>query len=483
MDAARTPLFSNLYAQNRNVYLFKWYHLFLILQKLYWVQLVGIKMQVEDQSKQRLGTGIAEHTIIRRLLVGTFSYYDAGKRKWRNVTNFGDPECQSDRITVRCKHARQSLQIPYPFTMETELCYLWGLLAGGAYVNRQLELCVDANQEAPLQAIADLLGVQIQVTPVARARRKRGAKRPPARYRKIQVKFPFVVKKFLQSLRYNPKKPGFPSWFDADQRRAWVEGYLNSPKLQCNIRKGTGLRPRVHIHIAQNDPDLFSYITEVLDTLSISYLSYKCQRRLQIVIQKRPDILRFGDCFEIARPKILSLLALLREFEHNPSLRVSLQKFALTEFQLTLYGIVLAQPLEELEYTLFEQLFASSSNEIRHEFYLLDSLGLITYYKKENNKEFLGRSMCYLTKVQQILKAEEKELRQQLKLSDSNALSFHCQECGTTIGYTDAMETHSFACPRCASQNLSPIETSRYFYYGHLGRVAHQNNILQRGVL
>jgi predicted RNA-binding Zn-ribbon protein involved in translation (DUF1610 family) len=424
-----------------------------------------------------------EHAAIRRRLVKGFKYYDTQRAAWRPITNFADPECTDSVIQLRCKFARQELRVPYPFRLEDAVLYLWGLVAGAASGQKQLEICVDAAQEPILEAITAKLGISITIQHVRKRRRTRGSQRAPNPYRKIRVVFPFVVKQFLAALGYQPADNALPQWVGPDQQLRWLEGYLNSKKTQCTFRKGGAFFPRLRIYVSQDDPRLLADIQALLDECEIAYQLYRYAGQYRITIQNRASLLALADRFAIQRPNIQALFALLRRCATDPALRVTLQKFKLSQLQLLLYGLVLAQPLTELEYTLFEETLACSSNDIRQNLYLLDQLGLIAYYKKDNNKEFLIQAQRYLHSLRQILAAEEEELRRQLKVSDSSVLSFHCPDCGAISSYLDALQGDTFACPHCASATLAPLEVSQYFYYGHLGHLVQQKSALPGGPL
>jgi len=453
-------------------------------------------MQANESEKLHVSSVNTEHIAIRRKLkLGGFNYYDETQKKWRPITNFAEPDCDKDSILVHCNRARQNLTLPYPLQLDLGVCYLWGLISGANDVSlitgdsrytRQCEIRVDANQEPIIQSIADRLGVSIQITPLKRIRRRKGAKRPPSRYRKILVKFPLIFKKFLLSLGYKTNLFSYPNWLSMDQKISWFEGYLNSKKLWCRItdfsEHGTKLFPRVHIYIIQNDPHLLRDITSLLDHFSIEYSIRDWQGRLQVVIWGRSSISELMKSFTIRRPKARALTAIIQELYIQPVFRVALQKFKLNEFQMLLYGLILDQPPQENEYTLFEEILTSSSNEVRQELYTLDKLGLITYYKKENNKEFVVRNLQYFHHIQRIIRNEEVELRRLLKLTNSNALSFCCQGCKHIFGYTEVMGENSFQCPHCSSYDLTPISISKFFYCGPLASLSHQRNIIQNQV-
>jgi len=282
---------------------------------------------------------------------------------------------------------------------------------------------------------------------------------------------------------YKTKRFTYPDWLNLEQKIAWFEGYLNSKKLWCRITDsceyGTKIRPKIHISIIQNDPQLLRDITSLLDQFSIDHAISNWQGRLKVVVRKRSGLLQFMNSFTIRRPKVRALAAIMQESHNQPVFGVALAKYRLNEFQMLLCGLILDQPLQEIEYTLFEKTLTSSSNEVRQELYTLDKLGLITYYKKENNKEFVVRNTRYFHHVQRILRDEEAELRRILKLTDSNALSFCCQGCKRIFGYTEVMGENTFQCPHCSSYNLTPLNVSKFFFYGQLTSLSHQQNIIQ----
>ena len=436
-------------------------------------------MQVNESEKLTINSVNTEHVAVRRKLqLGVFSYYAETQKKWRSITNFAEPDCDKDHILIRCGHARQNLTLPYPFQLNLGVCYLWGLITGSLRKGTQ-EIRVDANQEPIIQSIVDQLGITIQVNAVERIRRKKGAKRPVSRYRKIRVKFPLIFRKFLTSLGYKSKEFSYPDWLSIDQKISWLEGYLNSTRLGCRIWDKSTKAPRVHIYIIQNDPQLLRDITALLDQTSIDYSVHDWQGRLQIVIQKRSSISEFMNFFTIHRPKARALTAIIKESHNQPVFGVALGKYNLNEFQVLLCGLILDQPPQEIEYTLFEETLSSSSNEIRQELYNLDQLGLITYYKKDNNKEFVTRNLRYFHHIQRILQDEEDELRKILKITTSNALSFCCQGCKRIFGYTEVMGERSFQCPHCMSYELEPLDLAKFFHRGQLAHLSHQRNIIQ----
>ena len=144
-------------------------------------------MQAKGRVKVALVQDNIDHVIIRRRLVKYFMYYHDQNENWRSITNFADPECEKERIEIRCKHARQTLHLPYPFMLDTGVLYLWGLVAGAAHRKKQLEICVDANQEPRIQAAANQLGMRVEISHIRRKRRKYGSRAIPNKYRKIQV--------------------------------------------------------------------------------------------------------------------------------------------------------------------------------------------------------------------------------------------------------------------------------------------------------
>ncbi|MHA1651020.1 MAG: hypothetical protein ACTSYB_12565 [Candidatus Helarchaeota archaeon] len=425
----------------------------------------SISNQIEDNF---------EHIKIKKKLVSYFSYFDPDKEGWCKITNFSDPICNKNQILIRCRYAQQILRIPYPFKLEDDILYLWGLIVGSAKYSKRLRIRIDAYQKPLIQSIAERLGIQIQTSVIHRKRRKRGSKRHPNTFRKLIVTFPFVFKKFLWCLGYRQKNNTIPQWLTFDQQLKWLEGYLNSSKIQCSFNPF-----RVSIRFSKYNPRLFQNIIELLKHLSIRFIPWhSSDDRFGITIKNHSSIAQIGKFFVIRRPKLRALFALIHKTQENPALLVSLQKFKLSEFQLTLYGLILEQPAIELEYTIFEKIFACSSNEIRQNLYLLDKLGLITYYKRENNKEFLIQANRYIHLIVQMLKSEKRELCRQLKFTDYNALSFHCKTCDQIISYTEAMDGHTFRCPHCKENNLHPVELSRYFYLGHLGLIMQQQRAL-----
>ena len=448
---------------------------------------VGINAHLERN--KCVVDSLSEHLKVRDRLRRVFKYYDEERKRWRTIIGIINPECRGDRIKVQCKHAHQALQLPYPFRLSPGTCYLWGLITGNNLCRdgqrSPLEIQVDAIQDQVIRAITTELGIQVQIKPVQRSRRKRGVDRSPSQYRKIQVRFPSVFKKFLHCLGWNPRRPRLPQWLNDEQQMAWLEGYFNSPKIHCHIlrRDRVGIQPMITLYATNNHPRLLQDITKALKRLSITCSTLQFRngnnlKQLACRIQGTSNIFKFLQYFPSRRPKLRALRALLQECRRHRALRLSLKKLALSEFHLTIYGTILSQPAQELEYTLLERTFASSSNEIRQVLYDLDECGLIDYYQKENHKEFFRQSSQYLHVVQHHLKIEEQKLRRYLKFTDSNALSFHCRDCDCIVGYTEAMGDGSFGCPQCNSKNLQPLEMSRFLYVRRLAHLTGQQNIV-----
>lgn len=428
-----------------------------------------------------------QHLNLRQRLSSKFKYYDEERAKWQTITNLVDPKCERDRILIRCNHARQVLSLPYPFKLGN-VCYLWGLIAGStsswAMLNKD-GISIDAIQEEVIQEITSELGIHVQITPVRRSRRKRGVNRSPSQYRKIQVRFPSVLKRFLHCLGWRPRRLTLPQWLNDEQQMVWIEGYFNSSKIHCHIlrREETRIQPTITIYATNNNPRLLQDISKVLERLSINCSTFQFKngnnsKQLACRIQGSSNVLKLLQHFPSRRPKLRALSALLQECQRQRALRLSLKKLALSEFHLTIYGTILSQPAQELEYTLLERTFASSSNEIRQVLYDLDEYGLINYYKKENNKEFFVQSSQYLHVVQHLLKVEELKLCRHLKFTDSNALSFHCSDCDCIVGYAEAMGDGSFGCPQCNSKELQPLEMSRFLYVKRLAHLTGQQNLV-----
>lgn len=383
------------------------------------------------------------------------------------------------RYTGSKKLARQMMCVPSPFTLTKGMLYLWGLIAGSTAQQRNAGITVDAAQEPVLQALAEELEVSLKVVPVSRTRQRYGAERVSLNhYRKVKVTFPSVFLNFLKCLGYEPKEPHLPSWLTAEQRIAWVEGYLNSGKLQCQIQHANAITPKLTIYAS----DLLSHeIAEVLDQGGIGYFIYQREERTQIIVQKRASLIRLTQQFTLRRPKVGALLALLHHIETTPALRLYFRRARLTEFQLTLYGTALkhgASETEEVAYTAFAKTFACSSNTIRQNLYHFDQIGLLTYCEKENHKEYVTLATRYLATIENVIREEERQLKMRLKYTDSNALSFHCSGCDTVVGYAEAIGDHAFECPHCHSKDLHSLETSQYFYYGCLGVLTQQQKIV-----
>jgi len=436
-------------------------------------------MQVEKSVNSEIMKNPFEHENIRQRLAGKFRYFDGEQKRWYTFTNFCNPTCTEETIKIRCKWAKQTITLPYPFELSEGLLYLWGLIVGSAYKKDQLEICVDACQEETINSIVSKLGFEIQTLKVTKPRKKYNSPRIPRYYRKVRVKFPSEFLKFLKCLGYRQNKPSIPAWFTEQQKSIWLEGYLNSSKLQCRIRKGRNIAPKVQVFILNNEIKLLLGISEILDSFNVSHSIYQTQDRVRIVIQQISSIFNLVVNFSIYRPKFRALSAILKKSEEQPALRMSLQKLPISDFQLTLFGIALDNGNGELEYTIFENALATSSNQIRTNLYQLNEWGLIHYYKKENNREFLRLENQYLHYINQILKEEELELRNLLKLSDSNALSFYCKGCDVILSYLEAIGENSFGCPRCGEKTLQPLDISRHSYYGKLGHLAVQCRIIQ----
>jgi len=426
-----------------------------------------------------------EHRIIRKQLI-KFLYYNSKCENWRAITLYEgvDLECNESRILIRCKYARQTIYLPYPLKLEPDLLYLWGLIAGTSYHKKGLEIRVDLNQLPIIEKFAEKYQINLKIEHITRKRRRIGAKPNLDNYRQVKIKFPLVFRKVLYALGFRDAKNRIPKWLRYDQQLVWLEGYLNSRKIQCRFRKGNRFYPEIRIHVPQKNAPLLENVQSLLESLSIHYRIYKydVQAEFRIVIQGFANLLNITEHFTIRRPNIRALLALVRKCVSDPSFQLNINKCKLTKFQLTLYGLILDQDLRELEYTLFEKTFACSSNDIRHNLYILDTLGLIKYYKDATNKEFFTQSNRYRTQLLQILKSEEEELRRLLKYNEENTISFHCPDCQTLSSYTEAMGDSTFGCPHCGFTGLEPLELSRYFYYGHIGVLAKHLNALNRGM-
>jgi len=434
---------------------------------------------IEEQSLSRqIECKIEENDNIRQRLATYFTYYNEGDEAWHTLTNFADPICASDSILLHYKGvkklARQSVRLPFPFALPKEFLYLWGLIAGSTAQARNLGFCVDVSQEHLIRTVAKKLGLTIKVDAVRRARRRYAAERTPNYYRKLRIMFPSILFKLLDRLGGRN-----PRWLSLEQRSAWLEGYLNSVKLQCQIRHQDRISPKVMIYAPKS---LLCEIQDFFDGLGIAYSVYQDRKRYQLLIQRHASLMTLVQTFTIRRPKVSALVALLRKFDQDAALRLSIHKLNLTEFQLTLYGVALdsiSRPGQELEYTVFESVFARSSNEIRQNLYLFDKWGLISYFERANSKEYFILSTRHLVHLEETMRRELDELKTQLKYTESNALSFYCPQCDKIVGYTEAIGDHAFECPACNSSKLHPVELSRYFYYGHLGILTHQQKLIE----
>jgi transcription initiation factor IIE alpha subunit len=419
----------------------------------------------------------SENEDIRQRLATYFMYFNEQDGAWHTLTNLTDPICIKDTILLQYRGAkklgRQSLRLPFPFTLPKDLLYLWGLVAGSTAQKRNFGFCVDVNQEHLIRTLAKKLGLTVRVEAIRRARRRYAAERTPNYYRKLRITFPSILFKLLECLGGRN-----PRWLSLEQRGAWLEGYLNSVKLQCQIHHQMRIAPKITICAPKI---LLQEIQEVFDGLGIIYSIYQDNRRFQLLIQRHASLRTLVQAFAIRRPKVRALVALLQKFDQDAALRLSLHKLNLTEFQLTLYGVALdaiTRPGQELEYTVFESVFARSSNEIRQNLYQFDQWGLISYFERENSKEYFALSTRYLANLGEMMRQELEELKTQLKYTDSNALSFHCLQCDKIVGYADAIGDHAFECPDCHSTDLRPIELSRYFFYGHLGNLTQQQKLI-----
>ena len=427
-----------------------------------------------------------EEENIRSRIANSFAYFNEQDKEWHTITRISEPPGAKGTILIRYRNSRkilnQTIRLPHPFALTREVLYLWGLIAGSTCQERNFGICLDAPQEQIVVAFVKKLGLTVAISPVRPSRKRLGAERPPSYYRKVNITLPAVFQKFLKALGHHPKRLAIPQWFTLEQRQSWLEGYLNSAKVQCQIRHQDSITPKLIIHASIS---LVKDIQETLDALGVEYFRYESERCIQLIVQKCASIKLLAEKCSINRPKVRALVALLQRFEKKLSLKLSLRKFNLTEFQLTLYGVALAansRSQKELEYTEFERLFACSSNEIRQNLYLFDKLGLIQYYEKENHKEYFKLSARYLSYIEDLIKAEEFQLKARLKYTTSNALSFHCTSCNQIVGYAEAIGDRSFQCPHCQSKALQPIELSKYSYYGHLGVVTHHQRLLQEVV-
>jgi transcription initiation factor IIE alpha subunit len=269
-----------------------------------------------------------------------------------------------------------------------------------------------------------------------------------------------------------------------EKQHAWLEGYLNSAKLQGTITWQGKLHPRMIIRMPESMSHLLEALTETLEQHAIRHYVFaeSKKERCSIVIQHQRDINELAKVFELSRPKSRALLALIKNWQDDPALKVSLYSHKLDEFSLTLYGLILShvESAREIEYTRLEETMACSSNELRQGLYFLDQVGLIHYFKKENNKEFISRSLRHFTQLEQMLEAEERRIRQ-FMYNESNGLFFECQDCGRTVSYLEALDGGSFQCSRCESFELKPISLSIQSYGGQLSRLSRFQNVLRAG--
>jgi len=437
-------------------------------------------MIIEESVLAHYSTKFEESENICRRIRNSFTYFNVKDGCWRILPEHINSAYMENTILIHYKDskklARQTIQLPYPFTLTKGILYLWGLIAGSTTQKRNVGICLDADQESTVQKFAKELGFTLKIVSVQRHRQRYGAERVvPNHYRKIKVTFPTIFLKFLQALGYCPEAPSIPFWLTLSHCQDWLEGYLNSVKLQCQIHRRDAISPKLMLYVSDA---LLKEIPEILDQLGIGYFTYQHRGRNQIIIQQRASLERLTQKFTIQRPKVCGLLALLKKFQKRPILRLCLRKFQLTEFQLTLYGVALTAHSKELEYTAFERVFACSSNTIRQNLYLFDKMGLLSYYEKENHKEFFTLSNRYLTQIEKIMQKEKLQLEAHLKYTDSNALSFHCTSCNQVVSYIDAIGDHAFECPSCHTKDLQALEISRYFYYGHLGALAYHQKLL-----
>ncbi len=421
-------------------------------------------MQENVITIQNIVQETSDHEKIRqRLAAKNFYYFDEIAKQWRSITNFTDPCCPQDRIQIRCKYARTTLYVPYPFRLSQEVAFLMGLIAGSRYKKQRLEICIDATQKERISDILQQLGiVDFEILDTKYNRKSYYAKADMRRYKKIQIKLPYVLKKYLEVLGYNSKRLKIPEWFPIPLQEAWLEGYLNSSKLQLRLKKVTFM-PQLTIFIEQNSTPLLQSILPILDSCAITYSIYRIQGRLQLSIHRKKSVLRLLEKFEINRPKVLAIKNLIQKVQEDPYISFAFQKYPLTDFQLTLLGLIFQLPHGEQEYSILTHFFACSSNDIRQALYVLEQIGFIKYYSKENHKEFFARSKRYTSVVLRSIQAEEEELRRVLKCDETNALSFYCHGCARIVSYTEAMHATTFACPDCGSPRLHPVEVTKFF--------------------
>ncbi len=442
-----------------------------------------MKMVVDEGVVTKFENEIDDREQVYERIQKWFAYRNERDGSWQALPKIEDPIIIGTTLLVRYagskKLARQTMRLPFPFTLTKGMLYLWGLIVGSTAQQRNAGITMDATQEPVLQTLAEELGVSLKVVTVSRTRQRYGAERVSIhRYQKVKVTFPSVFLNFLKCLGYASKEPHLPSWLTTEQRAVWVEGYLNSGKLQCQIQHANAITPKLTIYASAS---LSREIAEVLDQGGIGYFIYQREQRLQIIVQRRASLIRLTQQFTLRRPKVGALLALLRQVDATPALRLYFRKARLTEFQLTLYGTALkhgASVTEEVAYTAFAKTFACSSNTIRQNLYHFDQIGLLTYYEKENHKEYVTLATRYLTTIESLMKEEERQLKVRLKYTESNALSFHCNGCDTVVGYAEAIGDHAFECPHCHSKDLHSLETSKYFYYGCLGVLTQQQKIV-----
>lgn len=405
-----------------------------------------------------------EHHEIIDAIGCKFMYYNPESKTWEHFQNFSI-DYTYESILIKCKYSRYSIKVPYPFKLTPEFLYLWGLIASRCSaksiqgINTRMEVQVSVEKEELIKEITQKLGFQIKITEYKHARHKWNTSKRPTRPKKIQVTFPLVFKKFLLALGYNPKKTRLPNWLTSEQKMNWLEGYLSSQKVQMEYW-GYGrvyrkqLMPRIKIKF--HTLDLMENATKIFSQLGIKF-TRSCSKTIKnfyISIYEKQSIIKLAKEFSITLPINHAFISLVKQIDKDPQLSECLSKLELNSFQYVLYGLILAQPDQEIEYTVLEKVLACSSNDIRSGLYYLREMGFINYYTKEKNREYITRSDRYLEIYNKRLNAESKVLERYENMILNNEILFRCQDCGHIFGYIEGIVDRSFRCPKCNSSDI-----------------------------
>ena len=377
--------------------------------------------------------------------------------RWKKITyneDFGGLR----KIKVKFPKIAEPITLDLPFTITNELAYFYGLCAYGSFRGcylSELNIALDAGQLSFVKKLCTTFGVDVEYTELKRARKKVGADCPKSDLFKIFIlKVPAGLYKYLKCLGLNPRIPSIPDIFTEEQEIAAISGCLNS--------RGTFFRTHRDFHRRsiwiRLPKSLRSNIPKIL-TSKLSDFEPKIVTKggVRYFIIKKRYIPQFIRMFNVTKYQIFYRAKLVELSQKHPHLCKILKLNQLDGLSQSILAIIYyyfyMKNKQTLPFTLLEDILNTTNNEIRKGLYGLHRKGLVTFYKDEQNKDFVSPSVSGVFKMRR--KLQEKLSQLQFLMLNNESVYFRCQYCKTAASYSKLINGKKFVCPNCGSETIS----------------------------